>query len=346
MRIASILLAALVAATALPVGAMLVVAPDGHLLQAPTSLLLAGLPFTTFLIPGLLLVVVVGAGALAVLVAQLLRARAAPAITTAYGVVLMGWIVVQVAVTHGGHPLQAITFAAGAALVLLGGERDWLAWVATNAVAELVGLGAVALGVWTAAQRGLAGAGLSVAMIALGAVEGLVVGAAQAQILRGWLPALRRFAWIRATVGGAIVAWALGSLPSLLMGEGGGARGPSETAQTLLAAALGLVAGPILAAFQARVLRRHVRGAGWWLVANAVAWAAAMPFVFAAVSVVAAGGGIGRAVALLLAAGGVAGAVHGPALLALVRRGSCSTSEGDVHGVEQHAGRRAALAGR
>jgi hypothetical protein len=333
MRAAVLGLSALLAVCAIPVGALLVVAPDGHLVGvSPRQLLVDSVPFTSLLLPGLILVLVVGGGALVVLGTQLLRAPVAAAVTAVYGVLLMGWIVVQLAMIRGVSVLHAVTFAIGAALVALGGARTWLRWVAANAVAALVGLGGVALGIWL--LHGAPRAVIALAALALGAFAGLCAGVAQAQALRGWLPRLRAPAWVHGTVLGGMIAWAVAPLPSAFIDDPAAAAG------------LGAIAGPILAAFQLRELGRHVRGARWWLVANAVAWAAAMPFIFAAAGIVAGGGGLARAAALLAAAGGVAGLLHGLALWALVRRGAWFTSEGAPHGIEQHPDRRAALAGR
>ena len=63
------------------------------------------------------------------------------------------------------------------------------------------------------------------------------------------------------------------------------AEEPPQAVVLLLAAGMGLVAGLILSAAQWRVLRRHVTRAWQWLPANAIAWAAGMPLIFAGVDV-------------------------------------------------------------
>ena len=211
--------------------------------------------------------------------------------------------------------------------------RFWIHWVIANAWAEFIGLGAVAGAGFLAVSRlgepsSVAAALLLAAVfVGLGAIEGLVVGFAQARVLRRVFPQLT--GWIRATVAGAIASWCLGMLPSTVMSglatEPGAA--PPEIGQPvrlLLAAGLGLVAGPLLAAFQWRRLRLVVPRAGWWLPANAVAWALGMPIIFHAahfaagqVSRLQAVGAVGMS---LLLAGAVVGAVHGAFLVALLRR--------------------------
>ena len=166
-------------------------------------------------------------------------------------------------------------------------KKFWWQWIGANSLAELIGLGTVAiLGFIAITQfgepHGLAQS-LSYAalFVFLGAFEGLVVGIAQARILRRRLPSLQ--SWVRATVIGAIVAWALGMMPSTIMSiNPTTASDPppeiSEGLVLLLAAGLGFITGPILALFQWFRLRKYVRHrAAWWLPANAVAWMLGMP---------------------------------------------------------------------
>ena len=75
-------------------GGALVLAPDGHLLSMPTSML-AGTPFTDYLVPGVVLFGVIGGGALVSAAMTFLRMPAAPLAAIAIGVVLVGWIAVE-----------------------------------------------------------------------------------------------------------------------------------------------------------------------------------------------------------------------------------------------------------
>ncbi|MDH4312914.1 MAG: hypothetical protein OEW57_14890, partial [Gammaproteobacteria bacterium] len=92
--------------------------------------------------------------------------------------------------------------------------RFWQQWVAANAVGEFVGLGAVAtLGFMAFKHAGepantIRALIFAATFVLLGAFEGAVVGVAQRAVLVRRLPALR--GWIRATVAGAMAAWALG----------------------------------------------------------------------------------------------------------------------------------------
>jgi hypothetical protein len=214
----------------------------------------------------------------------------------------------------------------------------YVRWVLANGWSEAVGLGGTALVAGTLALAApdpsstlltVLGA---VAVVAAGAgLEGALVGYAQARVLEHRLPGLRRRAWIAATAQGAGAAWALGMIPSTLMAlmADPGARGGESPAmfegasQYFMAAAMGLVLGPILGAPQWWELRRHVRRAGWWVPANAAAWAVGMPLVFlgagaafeASMPLLA----VAFAVGSLALAGLAVGAIHGLVLVALLR---------------------------
>lgn len=212
-------------------------------------------------------------------------------------------------------------------------DSFWQRWVVANALGELVGLGTVAavgflflrhVGEPQTGPQSLALAGL---FVLLGAFEGLVIGLAQRHVLRTLLPSVR--GWVLATVGGALLAWALGMVPSTVANfapQDGEAASfdPPLALVLLLAGGLGAVAGPLLAAIQWLSLRKVLAGkAGWWLAANAAAWALGMPIIFLGVqahqftsSAVATAAIVALA---LLAAGAVVGAVHGRVLLGLVR---------------------------
>lgn len=207
--------------------------------------------------------------------------------------------------------------------------RFWLQWVFANAVAELLGLGIVAtvgyLVVRAFGEPSTPPAALAVAalFVGLGAVEGCIVGLAQHVVLRVALPQVS--GWVRATVLGAVVSWLLGMMPSTIMSilfQEPGAPPPEvrESVRLLAAAALGLLAGPVLAFFQWRRLRLGAPARAWlWLPANAAAWSLGMPVVFFAAHMAAQQSGvqlIASTVGIsLFVAGSVVGAVHGAFLI-------------------------------
>lgn len=206
----------------------------------------------------------------------------------------------------------------------------WGRWIAANATGELVGLG-------TTFAVGFAGTGLlakvppaagalaSMAMMtSAGAIEGGVVGLAQWLVLARRFPGVARRAWVLATLAGAVVAWFLGSLPSTAMSLASGqASGPEPAASLVLgmAAAMGALAGLVLAFPQWLVLRHSTQHAWLWLPANAGAWLVGMPVIFAAVDIALraptiAGAVVTLALALFLT-GGVVGSIHGAVLVRL-----------------------------
>lgn len=211
-------------------------------------------------------------------------------------------------------------------------SRIWLEWIVANAFGEAVGLGCVGLMAMTAmvaepelAERLPRGA-LAAAVIALGTVEGIIVGLCQGLVLRRAIGRFKPRAWLLATALGALAAWTLGMLPSTLLhlgGEGGGGSPAalSDGLQLVLAAGLGLVAGPLLALFQWPVLRRHLARAALWLPANALAWAAGMPIVFWVAREPPEPGApyVLRLLGTLFCAGAVVGAIHGAFLVRLLR---------------------------
>lgn len=98
-------------------GGALVLAPDGHLLSMSTSML-AGTPFHDYLVPGAILFGIVGLGAFVAAAMTLLRMPGAPGAAMAIGVVLVGWIVVEmVLLVNWGSLAWSFYLLLGAAIV-------------------------------------------------------------------------------------------------------------------------------------------------------------------------------------------------------------------------------------
>lgn len=207
----------------------------------------------------------------------------------------------------------------------------WGEWTLANAIAEGVGLSATLLAgilLFSQLEPALGIAGSVVLGIITGAcIEGGIVGAAQWFVLREPLAALRWQQWIVATAIGAGIAWGAGMIPMSLGSLGGedgeAASEPGPLVIYGLAALLGLVAGPILAAAQWWVLRHFVPRAAWWILAHACAWAVGMVIVFLGMSYVPESGITAGAVVIIVAfitfAGAAVGAIHGFALIWLLR---------------------------
>ncbi|MDP4510072.1 nitroreductase/quinone reductase family protein [Nonomuraea turcica] len=157
----------------------------------------------------------------------------------------------------------------------------WWRWTRAVTLGEIAGFTVPAMaGAWVAAPGwGMLGIGplLQAAVIILaGGVEGTLLGLAQAYALRTTLPAVATRDWVRATVQGAAIAWAIGALPIVL-----GERMLSWPPVVLGLLGLTLVAA--MGLLQWRLLRRHIREAYWWVAATAGSWLVALG-VFALVT--------------------------------------------------------------
>lgn len=207
----------------------------------------------------------------------------------------------------------------------------WYRWTAANALAELVGLGgsfAVIGLLFSRIDTGqAAGILLSFGIAILsGAIEATIVGLAQWWAMHPWFPAIGRASWWGATMAGALLAYALGYLPSTLISMGEAATEtpqaePAVWVTLLLAAALGAVAGAVLSFAQWLVLRRQVRRAGLWIPGNMLAWACGMPLIFLGMDLAFKMADTWQTVLVIagaiLLAGVVVGAIHGRFLVFL-----------------------------
>ena len=94
-------------------GLLLILQPDGSVLNLSTSLL-AGTPFHDFSIPGLLLSVVVGGIHLVAIVQNMKHAASRYTWAMAAGIVLAGWIIIQMLLIHALNWLQFLYLFIGA----------------------------------------------------------------------------------------------------------------------------------------------------------------------------------------------------------------------------------------
>ncbi len=107
---------------ALAGGIALVSKPDGSVMQFDVSLL-AGSPFSDFLIPGLILGGLFGVGSLVVAGLGLRRSTAAPFVAFAIGSAQMIWIVVELAIIKELSFLHPTMFAVG--LIIAAASVPW-----------------------------------------------------------------------------------------------------------------------------------------------------------------------------------------------------------------------------
>jgi hypothetical protein len=212
----------------------------------------------------------------------------------------------------------------------------WLRWTLANGLAELVGLGSTFAAIGLLISRIDTGhiSGILLAFgltVASGAIEATLVGLAQWWAMHPWFPGIRRFAWWRATLVGALLGYTLGYLPSTLMSMAdtttqAAQAEPPQWVTLLLAAGLGAAAGAVLSFAQWLVLRGKARRAGSWIPANMLAWACGMPVIFWGMDLATVGARyispllmIGAAI---LAAGLLVGAIHGAFLVRMRAKAS------------------------
>jgi peptidoglycan/LPS O-acetylase OafA/YrhL len=121
-RLTLIITEAFVALSAFVAGAMFVVAPSGRLMGM-TEATLARSPFGNYLVPAIVLFVVVGGTQALAAWAEIRRWPRAGWLSVVAGVVLAGWIAVQVAMIGLGHPMQPSLFVVGVVIAGLGRRR-------------------------------------------------------------------------------------------------------------------------------------------------------------------------------------------------------------------------------
>ena len=116
----AVVLEILLSIGALGGGLVLIVAPRGEIMPLPLSAL-AGSPFDTYLVPGLVLFGVLGLGPLFAARLAWLRHPLAPTAVLVVGAGLLVWVAVEVAIIGYSNepPLQAIYGILGVAIVLV-----------------------------------------------------------------------------------------------------------------------------------------------------------------------------------------------------------------------------------
>ena len=117
---AAVALEMLLSIGALGGGLVLMIAPRGEIMPLPLSAL-AGSPFDTYFVPGLILFGLLGLGPLIAVRIAWLRHPLAPIAAFAVGAGLLIWVAVEVAIIGYSNepPLQAIYGILGVAIVLV-----------------------------------------------------------------------------------------------------------------------------------------------------------------------------------------------------------------------------------
>jgi hypothetical protein len=132
----ALVLEVLLSIGALGGGLILIIAPRGEIMPLPLSAL-AGSPFDTYLVPGLILFGVLGLGPLVAARLAWLRHPTAPTAAFVVGSGLLIWVAVEVAIIGYSNepPLQAIYGILGVAIVLVS-----VRWILDVGVPRLDGI--------------------------------------------------------------------------------------------------------------------------------------------------------------------------------------------------------------
>jgi hypothetical protein len=245
----------------------------------PPLVALAHTPFETFLVPGLLLALVVGASSLACATFAWRRWPSAPDATMFAGGALSVWIIAEVAIMRELHWLHLVFGALGIALLSLGVRAAWQSrmprqrWVITVTAAEAIGYLAPASAGILSARAGLGDVSQAALVVAAGLAEGLALGAGQAWAFPF---RVRRLRYALLTAAGAGTVW-LSVLTAIHL-AGGGAVHPAVAAGAGLAA--GLIGLAAIGTAQWIELRRHTPKTRRWIAWTALAWTLALPLSF------------------------------------------------------------------
>lgn len=107
-----------VAVTALISGVIIILYPDGSVMQMSTDLLKTS-PFTTFLVPGIILTVFVGGSSLVAFVLNLRNTLRRYEWAIVAGVMTCGWVLVQMLLINTIFWLQFVYLGIGIVMMLI-----------------------------------------------------------------------------------------------------------------------------------------------------------------------------------------------------------------------------------
>ena len=120
LRSVAMVLLVLVSLNALAAGYGFIKDPAGKGLGIGTDYLRPGAPFHNFLVPGVVLFVVIGVGSGIVAVSAMAKYHGYKTLVALQGIIIAGWIVVQLFMVKSFHPLHLIIGLIGAVLFYVG----------------------------------------------------------------------------------------------------------------------------------------------------------------------------------------------------------------------------------
>ena len=118
MKTLLFILLSFIAVTSTLSGLMIISKPDGSILYLPISLL-EGTVFKNFFLPGILLTVLVGGANLLAVFYNLQRHPNRYNWAMAGGIMIIGWIIVQMILIHAAHWLYFVYLGTGLLIILI-----------------------------------------------------------------------------------------------------------------------------------------------------------------------------------------------------------------------------------
>lgn len=118
MKTLLLILTSVTALTAIISGAMLLAVPDGGSLYLPITILIET-PFKNFIIPGLVLLLVVGGISIIASFSIVRRHKKAYSFSQAAGLILSGWIIAQMMITSVNSWIQWVFLFIGISILLI-----------------------------------------------------------------------------------------------------------------------------------------------------------------------------------------------------------------------------------
>lgn len=117
-----------------------------------------------------------------------------------------------------------------------------------------------------------------VTLVLAGLGEGALLGYFQSRVLAKYIKGFKRVAWVKATVAGAGLAWAIGMFPSTVGDK-------LSSVPVWLLIPFGIILGCILLLSigytQYLVFKKYIKNAYKWIWVNVVAWVGGLAAVFA-----------------------------------------------------------------
>lgn len=118
-RIIAIVLLLVTGINGIVAGLLFILAPDGSMMGMSTEYL-SNAPFSNYLIPGITLFVINGLMNIMAALATIKKHRKFPLLIILQGILLSGWIIIQVEMVRDFNPLHTTMLSIGLCLCLLG----------------------------------------------------------------------------------------------------------------------------------------------------------------------------------------------------------------------------------